>query len=52
MTSFSQILDQDLEQGKLMAEVNSRNKGPKTKKNILSYKGNLILLFFARSKFN
>ena len=28
--SFSQILNQDLEQGKLMAAVNSRNKGPKT----------------------
>ena len=24
MTSFSQILEQDLEQGKLMADVNSR----------------------------
>ena len=30
MTSFSLILNQDLEQGKLMAAVNSRKKGPKT----------------------
>ena len=28
--SFSQILDQDLEQGKLMAALNSGNQGPKT----------------------
>ena len=27
--SFSPILDPDLEQGKLMAAVNSRKKGPK-----------------------
>ena len=30
MTSFSPILNQNLEQGKLMAAVNSRKKGPKT----------------------
>ena len=29
MTSFTPILNQNLEQGKLMAAVNSRNKGPK-----------------------
>ena len=38
MTSFTQIFNQKLELGKLMAAVDSRKKGPKNVRSILRYR--------------